>query len=408
MKQKEQAEAGHNPIGVYLRDVGRHKVMNADQERTLATKLRDERIALWDAILAYPPFVEGIVAIVESVEMGELPAGVLDSVVKSSRAYRDRETRKHRDLYETDRRRAAEACAISDQDLEASEILVDDLQRLREQVLTDDGGGPNELQVVKPPKNSRPFLGYVDSVLAADFAVRRTRDQFVRANLRLVVSMARRFECGMLALSDLVQEGNLGLMKAVDRFDVSRGFRFSTYASWWIRHALNRALANKGRLVRLPAHVSADQQRIARTRREFENVEGRRPTRIELADRTGLSVERIRKLSKVATDAPTSLDMPVGDEDARTRVDLLTEDDSPGASDLLEHEALVGQLGTALDKLQPIEADILRQRFGLISGEGATLRELGERHSLSRERIRQLQERALGKLRREFARRDLL
>lgn len=407
MKQKEQAEAGQNPIGVYLRDVGRHKVMNADQERLLATKLRDQRIALWDAILSYPPFIEGIVAIVEGVDVDDPPTPALEAITRSSRAYRDRETRKNKDQYDTDRRVVSEAVAIADQDLEASEIVVEDLELLRDQV-TLGGAGPNELRVVKPPKKSRPFLEYVDAVLAADRAVRRTRDEFVRANLRLVVSMARRFECGMLALSDLVQEGNLGLMKAVDRFDVSRGFRFSTYASWWIRHALNRALANKGRLVRLPAHVSADQQRIARTRREFENVEGRRPSRIELAERTGLSVERIRKLSKVATEAPTSLDMPVGDEDARTRVDLLTEDDTPAASDLLEHEALVGQLSTALDKLQPIEADILRQRFGLVSGEGATLRELGERHSLSRERIRQLQERALGKLRREFARRDLL
>jgi RNA polymerase primary sigma factor len=198
-------------------------------------------------------------------------------------------------------------------------------------------------------------------------------------------------------------------MKAVDRFDPERGFRFSTYASWWIRHSINRALANKGRMVRLPAHVSADQLKLAKVRRELQTKTGKAPTIDQLVEATGLPRVRIKKLSKVTMQPALSLDVPVGDDDARTALDLLEDPDAGGITESLELDAMTTELEEAFEELAPMEIDILRKRFCLDGEEDPlTLRELGERHSLSRERIRQLQERALGKLRKHFERRDLL
>ena len=271
------------------------------------------------------------------------------------------------------------------------------------------------LQVVHPPKGSRPFSRYIQRVRGANQALRYSKNKFVKANLRLVVTIARRFDHGLMPLQDLVQEGNLGLMKAVDRFDGLRGYRFSTYATWWIRHAINRALANKGRTVRLPAHVSADLQRLRRATREFEVSNGETPTIAQLAKETGLSKVRVRKLSKLTLDGTVSLDAPSSDDDGRGMLDRLEDSSNPELPEVLEFEALSSHLYDSLGDLQPIEVDILRRRYGIDGGdageddfEAMTLRQLGERHSLSRERIRQLQERALVKLRREFARRELV
>jgi RNA polymerase primary sigma factor len=204
-------------------------------------------------------------------------------------------------------------------------------------------------------------------------------------------------------------------MKAVDRFDGRRGFRFSTYATWWIRHAINRALANKGRTVRLPAHVSADLQRLRRAIREYEARTGETPSIQQLAKDTGMSKVRVRKLHELTLEGTISLDAPSNDDDERGMVDRLEDASARELPDVLELETLSDHLYQSLGDLAPIELDILRRRYGIDGGdtgesdfEPMTLRQLGERHSLSRERIRQLQERALCKLRREFERRELV
>jgi RNA polymerase primary sigma factor len=271
------------------------------------------------------------------------------------------------------------------------------------------------IQVTYPPKGSRPFARYVQKVRSSNQALRYSKNKFVKANLRLVVTIARRFDHGLMPLQDLVQEGNLGLMKAVDRFDGRRGYRFSTYATWWIRHAINRALANKGRTVRLPAHVSADLQRLKRVTREFEAHNGESPTIEQLAKESGLSKTRVKKLSKLTLDGTVSIDAPHSDDDGRGLLDRMEDSSAPEIAEMLEQEALADHLYDAIVDLQPIELDILRRRYGIDGGdaragdfEPMTLRQLGERHSLSRERIRQLQERALVKLRQEFSRRELV
>lgn len=232
----------------------------------------------------------------------------------------------------------------------------------------------------------------------------------MKSNLRLVVSIARRFNHGRMALADLIQEGNLGLIKAVERYDYRRGFRFSTYASWWIRHAISRALADKGREIRLPVHMIDAHHRINKARRQLTAQLGRQPTSAELAEATQMPVDKIEKMRTWVLEQPLSIDRPVGDEEGRTLGEVLEDPDREDSSfsAAMEQEAVTTEVRDLLGELRPIEADILRQRFGLGTEQELTLKEIGDRYKLSRERIRQLQEQALCKMRRAMQRRDLL
>jgi RNA polymerase primary sigma factor len=224
----------------------------------------------------------------------------------------------------------------------------------------------------------------------------------------LVVSIARRFNHGRMPLQDLIQEGNIGLMKAVDRFDYRKGFRFSTYGSWWIRHAISRAIADKGRQVRLPVHMIDAYHKVNKARRELEAKFGREPTREELAEFTGLALAKIEKMGTMLVDQPISIDKPVSDEDGRRVGDFLEDENAETPGEELEADALNEQVKRLVSLLRPIEADIIRKRFGLTDDEELTLKEIGGQYSLSRERIRQLQEQALGKIRRELKRLELM
>jgi RNA polymerase primary sigma factor len=211
-----------------------------------------------------------------------------------------------------------------------------------------------------------------------------------------------------MPLQDLIQEGNIGLMKAVDRFDHRKGFRFSTYGSWWIRHAISRAIADKGRAVRLPVHMIDAYHKVSKARRELETLNGRDPTAQELAAHTGLAAAKIEKMDTLLLEQPVSLDKQVSEGDGRKVIDFLEDDSTETPGESLEADALSRHVREVITGLRPIEADILRKRFGLEEDSELTLKEIGEQYSLSRERIRQLQEQALGKIRRELRRLDML
>ncbi|MCX5745842.1 MAG: sigma-70 family RNA polymerase sigma factor, partial [Proteobacteria bacterium] len=247
---------------------------------------------------------------------------------------------------------------------------------------------------------------YLDAVHQAYRDAMNLRDEFVRANLRLVVTMARRYDRGGMPLADLIQEGNLGLMHAVSRFDYRRGLRFSTYACWWIRHAIGRALADKARAVRIPVHMLEAQQQLEKVRQSLIGELGRPPTPQELAKAAKVPLAKLNQMHRYIMGQPMSLDRPVHDDDDRsfgdTMADPGSEDHSP--ADDMTTATLTEQLKKLIHHLSPIEADVLTKRFGLGDDEERTFREIGDQYHLSRERIRQIQNSALDKLKRALER----
>lgn len=226
----------------------------------------------------------------------------------------------------------------------------------------------------------------------------KSRDHLIKANTRLVVSIAKKYMGQGVPFSDLIQEGNLGLMKAVEKFDYRRGYKFSTYATWWIRQAITRALADQGRTIRVPVHMSDRIRKLHQVSRQLEQVWGRKPTPEELADHMDLEPSKVRWMLRVSRH-PVSLERPVGEEEDSELGNFIEDEDAPTPPDAAYHHLLQEKLEDVLSTLTPREARILRLRFGLQNGRSYTLEEVGKKFGLTRERIRQIEGQALRKLR---------
>jgi RNA polymerase primary sigma factor len=418
-KEKKEAAGeggGDSMLARYFREMATHPVMGPDEELETATSVEKAEVEHWCSILALVPAAEHALDTLEAdlpkdEEAIDLPQlAELRKYVKTYKKQKNKLTKDQEKKYRVLCESLARAIRLADSDRLWIAHAEDIVRRLGLPAAVEDIEEEGIAVVPAPtPSVDLPSLAnipgyrkYLDKISESSRRSKLVKNKFVKANLRLVVSIARRYNRGRLPLIDLIQEGNIGLMKAVERFDHTRGYRFSTYASWWIRHAISRALADKGRAVRIPVHMLDTHNRVQRATQAVIARTGRDPTLDELEKETGIPQEKLDKVKGAWAETPFSLDRPVGDEDGRKFIDFLQDDNTASPYESLVSQKWGEEVRRLLGHLTPIESRIIRWRFGLDDEDELTLKEIGDKYNLSRERIRQLQEQALGKIRKHM------
>ncbi|HEU5057099.1 MAG TPA: sigma-70 family RNA polymerase sigma factor, partial [Kofleriaceae bacterium] len=379
------------------REMRRHPLLGRERERRLALEIEARSRDLWTALLSPLDIARPIATMVGERLPSARPA--LRRVERAAAVAATQPGPEGRKALERAARKAAEKLHAVDVD-----------HRVADEVAALVAAAARDPALAVPPlgaaARTRAFRREAAAVAAAAREVAGARARFVKANIGLVFHVAGRYHSTAMSPADFVQEGMFGLMKAVGRFDPRRGLRFSTYATWWIRHAVGRALSDKSRLVRLPVHLQEAQQRLQAIRRDLRRELGREPTRDELARAGGVTPRRLEYIREVNAAVQLRLDEPFGEEGDRARSEVFVSPAEPAIdpTESLHREAMALALERHMQELSPMEREVLRRRFALGDLEReSTLQEIATDHGLSRERIRQIQVSALRKLRARLA-----
>jgi RNA polymerase primary sigma factor len=378
-------------VRLYFDEIGRVRLLTAKQEVAIGRRIEDGRREVLGRLIEIPLARRALAEVAGRFRRGEVAADAVillpqggEPVAAEVRKVCAALVRLGRFKRTTARRAARIRATVAVLPLDPR--LIDDLvNRVRAASAREVGMSATRLAVV---------LGEIER---ADAVVRQAKRDLTEANLRLVVSVARRYLWSGIPLSDLVQDGNLGLLRAVDKFQYRRGFKFSTYATWWIRQAITRAIADRSRTIRVPVHMMEMLQRVSRARGQLLTMLNREPSVDELARHTRIPPAKV-KLVLDAAPVPVSLEMPVGDD--ATLADFLEDRSATSPLESLAEADLASRLEDSLAQLTARERKVIRLRFGLGGSEAMTLDEIGRRFGLTRERIRQIEAHALAQLRR--------
>ncbi len=342
-----------------------------------------------------------LASLIEKGKKGKLSASDLDEAIEEMNF--DAESIDK--LYETleDNGIAFDGSDISNEEMNAIENEVESFGNGNmEQILEQEGLSIDDpVRLYLKEIGRVPLLGgekekeVAERMMAGDESA---KTELVEANLRLVVSIAKRYVGRGMFFLDLIQEGNMGLMKAVDKYDYTKGYKFSTYATWWIRQAITRAIADQARTIRIPVHMVETIHKVSRVSRQLLQENGREPTAEEIGERISMSAEKVREIMKIAQD-PVSLETPIGEEEDSHLGDFIPDDDTPSPAEATSTNILREELERQLHTLTPREEHVIKLRFGLYDGRTRTLEEVGKEFDITRERIRQIEAKALRKLR---------